>query len=43
MGVNARSEMIDGPIRLRIAVTSEEMSPMFADRLVEDVMTVITR
>ena len=36
-------EMIDGPILLRIAVTGEEMSPLFADRLVEDVMTVLTR
>jgi len=31
-----------GPILLRIALTGEEMSPMFADRLVEDVMTVMT-
>jgi AcrR family transcriptional regulator len=36
-------EMIDGPILLRIAVTGEDMPPTFADRLVEDVMSVITR
>jgi AcrR family transcriptional regulator len=36
-------ELIDGPILLRIAVTGEVMLPTFADRLVEDVMSVITR
>jgi AcrR family transcriptional regulator len=36
-------EMIDGPILLRIAVTGEDMPPTFADRLVEDVMSVVTR
>lgn len=36
-------ELIDGPILLRIAVTGEEMPPLFADRLVEDVMAVLTR
>jgi AcrR family transcriptional regulator len=36
-------ELVDGPILLRIVVTGEPMDPKFADRVVEDVMAVLTR
>ena len=36
-------EVLDGPILLRIVVTGEPMDLVFADRLVEDAMAVITR
>jgi AcrR family transcriptional regulator len=34
-------ELIDGPLLHRIAVTGREMPPVFADRVVEDVMAVV--
>jgi AcrR family transcriptional regulator len=36
-------ELVDGPLMLRIAVTLDPMDPVFADRLVEDVMSVLGR
>ena len=36
-------EVLDGPMFLRIVVTGEPMDLLFADRLVEDAMAVMTR